>query len=177
MNSVCQDPSAGYCKLLPPSLSQSTLSGQAPQISHNPCETRPKYDSWELTHNIGELDVYPGLSFLQWGIHRPREALLVQCYASLEEGQWDKHVAIPLILQMESISVSVVQGVASASPLSYDFHSGVLSINNFVSCSSCEEKQHWEWPYSAVLMTSLSQFSNMFLMPFWRHYTLSLPRG
>lgn len=86
-NLACQDPSPGFCELPPPSVSDIQWS-RPTDFPHNPCEVRPKWASWEVTHPLGELDVHLGLAFAHWGNQMPRAPSLWYCAGLGERTLW-----------------------------------------------------------------------------------------
>ena len=69
-----------------------------------------------MAQNIGEQDVHPGLFLSTGGTGRLGRDLLMWCCDGLGVGQCGQCVTAPLILLTWSVSVSVAQGYASASP-------------------------------------------------------------
>ena len=75
-----------------------------------------------MSHSAGGLDITLGSLF-------PLEEPQVWCWGSLGEGHSDLCVVGPLTLLMQSVLVSVMQGVFSLTLLFWGSLNGVLSMN------------------------------------------------
>lgn len=141
-NSVCQNLSAGYCKLLSLFL-HIWFPVVNPTDSHTGLWDKTRLEApkkWPIT--LGGVAYPPLLLFSHLSALGSGESYQsVWCCTNLGVGQFDHHVNTPLAHWMWSVLVSVVLRTASVSPLCSMIFSVVPCPWMVVSSWSCEEKQ------------------------------------